>query len=86
MGERYLQPPGLESPAGAADAVTPNDSTDLATNSRAVYVGTGGHIKVTMISGDAVTFNNVLGGTFMPIRASRIWATGTTADDIIALY
>lgn len=53
----------------------------------ALYVGTGGHITVTMASGQSVTFKNVPSGTFLPIAASKVTAVGGTAvvGDIIAL-
>lgn len=34
----------------------------------------------------AVIFQNVPAGTFLPIQVDRIFALGTTADDIIAMY
>lgn len=34
----------------------------------------------------AVLFQNVPSGTFLPIQVDRVFALGTTADDIIALY
>ena len=36
---------GLESPGSSADDVVPNDVTDLAVFSRALYIGTGGDIQ-----------------------------------------
>jgi len=34
----------------------------------------------------AILFQNVPSGTFLPIQVDRVFALGTTADDIIALY
>lgn len=34
----------------------------------------------------AVIFQNVPAGTFLPIQVDRIFALGTTADDIVAMY
>jgi hypothetical protein len=34
----------------------------------------------------AVMFQNVAAGSFLPIQVDRIFALGTTADDIIAIY
>lgn len=52
-----------------------------------LYVGTGGDVKVTMAgNGQVVTFKNVPDGCFMPIFVKRVWSTGTTATDILALY
>jgi hypothetical protein len=75
----------LDSPAAHAFAVTTSDSSDLSTAARALYVGTGGDIKVTTIGGETVTFTSVAAG-FFPIRVSRVFATGTTATGIIAVW
>lgn len=77
---------GMTSPADNAAAVTPSDSTDLTYISRALYVGTGGNIVVTMMGGGDVTFSNVQDGTFLPIRVSRVKSTSTTASNIVNIY
>lgn len=70
----------------SAVAVTPNDSTPLAVTSRGVYVGTGGNLKVTMADGGTpLTFTGVPTGTLLEISVSLIWATGTTASNIVSL-
>jgi len=74
------------SPITQAVLVVPSDSTDLATVTRAIYVGNGGAVTVNMAdSGTSITFANVPTGTTLPIRVSRIKATLTVATDIIAL-
>jgi hypothetical protein len=78
---------GLASPAKFAVAVSPNDSTDLSTFSRGLYVGGDGDVSVIMVGGgSAVTFAGVLAGTILPIRVSRVRDTDTTATNIVALY
>ena len=77
---------GLTSPADNAAAVTPNDSTDLAFTSRALYVGGAGNIVVTMAGGGDVTFTAVPAGSILPVRVARVKATSTTATGIINLY
>ena len=52
---------------------------------RAIYVGTGGDLKLT-VGSTAVTFKNVPSGTLLPIRAQLIWSTGTTASNVVALF
>lgn len=75
------------SPATNAVAVTPHNSNDLGYVTRAVYVGTGGNLTVKMQdSGTSVTFVAVPTGTTLPIRCTRILATGTDAADIVALW
>ena len=69
-----------------AHAVTPSDGSDLTGEPFfAVYVGTGGNLKVDMADGGSpVTLSNVASGQLLPIMVERIYATGTTASNIIA--
>lgn len=75
----------LSSPIDGAALITPSDSTDLPSVARTIYVGGAGNLRVTLPSGADVTFINV-GEGFQPIIASRVWATGTTATNLIAGY
>lgn len=81
-----LVSPGFESPATHAAAVTPNDSADLGTVSRSLYVGVTGDVKVTTRDGDTEVFVAVPAGSWMPVAAKKVFATGTTASAIIALW
>jgi hypothetical protein len=66
--------------------VVPSNGTDLPTTfTRGIYVGGTGALKVKMIDGTDVTFTKVLAGSFIPIVVSRVYSTGTTATNIIAL-
>lgn len=76
---------GLDSPAEHAAAVTPNDSTDLTTSTRALFIGTSGNLKVDMVGGETVTFSSVPAGVF-PVRVKRVHSTGTTASGIVAMW
>jgi hypothetical protein len=73
--------------ATRAFAVTPNNSTDLATTDVVLYIGGAGsgNLKVTTSGGDTVTFAGV-GKGFFPIRVNRVWSTGTDVTNIMALY
>lgn len=73
---------GMSDPIINASGVTPDDAADLAITTRALYVGTSGNLRVTLASGDIVTFANV-GAGWHPLRVSRVWATGTAASDIV---
>jgi hypothetical protein len=73
----------LTGPAERAEPVTPSDSVDLEFMSRAIYVGVAGDLRVTVKSGQTVTLVAAAVG-WHPIRVSRVWATGTTATDIVA--
>jgi len=72
-------------PATDAVAVTPDDNNDLANVAVALYVGTTGDVKINTFYGNTVTFKTVPVG-IMPVRVSRVWSTGTTASNIVALY
>jgi hypothetical protein len=76
----------ITDPSNDAIAVTPSDNTDLSYVTKSLYIGGAGNLKVIMKSGATVTFNGLLVGTTLNIRASRILATGTTATNIIALF
>ena len=68
-------------PATGHAAVTPSDTVDLATPSRAIYIGGAGNIVVT-VGGADVTYA-VAAGTTLNVVASRIKATSTTATGIV---
>lgn len=70
-------------PASVAATITPNDSTVLS-GMRALYVGGTGDVVAT-IGGTDVTFKAVPVGTLLPIIATKIKATGTTATLMISL-
>jgi len=73
-------------PVSHGYSITPNDSNNLATYCRSVYVGVDGDLTVDLVGGDTVTFKNVVGGTFFEIRVKRVYATGTTATDLVCVY
>ncbi len=51
-----------------------------------LYIGTAGNLKVTTVAGDEVTFIGINTGAFFPVQVSKVWATGTSASNIIALW
>jgi len=56
------------------------------TNGCALYVGVTGDVKVKMASGKDVVFTAVPAGSFMPTNVLQVFATGTTATNIVALW
>ena len=44
------------------------------------------NLKVLTVGGDEVTFTAVPVGTFVPVQVLRVFATGTTATNIVALW
>lgn len=79
------QAAGLSAPALGAAAITPSDAGALPDPVRAIYVGTGGTLRVRMLSGETVTLAGVLGGAIYPLRVAQVLATGTTATGLVGL-
>lgn len=77
---------GLLDPCTNADAVTTSDTVDLTHVSRYIYVGGAGDITLVTSKGDTVLLKAVPIGAMLPIRASKIKLTGTTATNLVALY
>lgn len=76
----------ISQPPSYAAAVTPDDANEMAAISRAIYVGSGGSLKVRMAGGMDITFIGVQSGTLLPVRAVQVYQTGTTATAIVSLY
>lgn len=72
----------ITAPPSNAAFVTPSDTADLPFISRAVYVGTPGDLHVLTLEGQDVTYKGISGTKVL--RVARVFATGTTAGDIIA--
>lgn len=51
-----------------------------------LYVGGAGNLRVLTEGGDDVTFNGVLAGSYLPIQVYRVFATNTTATNIVAIW
>ena len=51
-----------------------------------LYVGGAGNVRVLTSSGADLTFVGIAAGTFMPVQVKRVYATDTTATDIVALW
>ncbi len=66
-------------------AVTPDDAADLSLVTRALNVAVSGTVRVTALDGSVGTIYVAAGAAF-PIRVRRVWATGTTAESIQALF
>ena len=65
--------------------VTSSDEI-LAIPGGVLYIGTGGNVKVTTISGDDVTFMNLGSGSVLAVQVKKVFSTGTSASNIVALY
>jgi len=53
-----------------------------------LYLGTDGNVKVTTIGQDIVTFNDLKGGTLLPVQVVKVhsYDSETTVTSIIALW
>ena len=77
--------------ANLAKVVVPSDTSNITApggadqNGCVLYVGVAGDIKVTTAASDDVIFKNVPVG-FFPVQVLKVWATGTAASEIIALW
>ena len=79
-------PTRMNDSAQDAFAITPSDDDDLPHRTRAVYVGTGGNVKVKLRGGGIVTYTNVASGSRQPWQAVRIYDTDTTASGLIGEF
>ena len=64
-------------PYDDGEAVTPNDSTVLE-ETRALWVGTGGTIAVTLVGGANVALAGVPNGTLLKLRVTAVLSTGSS--------
>lgn len=72
-------------------AVVPNDNVDLPDGAAAIYVGTGGNVRVHDIEGTPVVYKNVGDGQVLSIVVRRVCSTldgvaAITATDMVAQY
>ena len=59
--------------------------------SAVLYVGTNPgsgavKLKVRTSGGDDITFENIPEGSFLPVQVKKVFLTGTTVSDILALF
>lgn len=73
-------------PATRAEHVKTHNSNPLAEVPKALFVGKGGTLKMRGVNDTEDRTWKVAAGSYIPFRAQFIRTTGTTADDIVALY
>jgi hypothetical protein len=66
--------------------ITTSDTADLARLTDGILVGGAGDVAAVMQNNRAVTLTGLPAGAWVPIKARRINATGTTATSLVALY
>ena len=71
---------------GTAVAIDISSGNHTSLSHNALYVGTGGNVKVNMgTSGSGITFSNVASGQILPIQITQVYQSGTTASNMVAL-
>jgi hypothetical protein len=85
MGVKTNPSPTFPMFPGGAQAVTPSDTVSLGSPS-VIYVGVGGTVKVTTPNGDVATFVGVPTGTVLPVQAILVWASVTSATNMVRIY
>ena len=66
--------------------ITPSDTANLTKLTDAIYVGGAGDVAVVLQNGVAQTFAALAAGSVLPVAATRVNATATTASALLALY
>jgi len=64
-------------------------SNDTVNEGCIIYVGGQGQnedVKVTTIGGDVVVFHRAPLGSYLPVVVSKVWETGTTAINLVAIW
>jgi hypothetical protein len=82
FADRHRRP---TDPAISVFEITPNDGLDLAHVTTALNVATPGTVRVTTVDGSTADVT-VHPGVPFPIRARRVWFTGTTATGLRGLF
>ena len=70
---------------GDATAVTTSDTVNFAEPS-IIFAGSGGIIRVLTAQGSTVTFNSVQAGAILPVQVLRVFATTTTATNMVRIF
>lgn len=82
--DRSLQ--GSGEPAVFAFPISPSDADYLPFVPRAVYVGGSGNLAVMTAGLDIVVLVGVAVGSVLPVRVIKVFATGTTATNLVGFY
>lgn len=78
--------PAPGAPARRAEAVTPHDANDLPCVAKALYLGQGGDLSLIPANGTAAVTLKAHGAGYVAVQTRRVLATGTTAQQIVALF
>ena len=70
---------------GDAAAVTTSDTNNLREPS-VLFTGSGGTIRVLTAQGSDVTFQSVQPGAILPVQVLRVFASTTTATNMVRIF
>ena len=59
--------------------------TDSMSPGYSLFVGTAGNVRVLTVTGQTVTLSNIADASWIPLQVQLVYATGTTAADIVAM-
>ena len=77
----------VSDPARQAAPIIPSDEQSLERIPKALFIGTGGDIRLRCTDDDApVLFRNIPSGSILPVRAAQVLANGTNATDLVGLF
>ena len=83
--DRYANINALSDPARSAKPIVPSDSIAIDQIPKSIYVGTAGDLVCRFV-GDTADVTVKAPQGVLPFRLEYVRATGTTADDLLALY
>jgi hypothetical protein len=69
---------------GDAAAVTTSDTVRFSPS--VIYTGSGGTIRVRTAEGSDVTFQSLQPGAILPLRVIQVFASTTTATNIVRIF
>ena len=72
--------------AEGAFPITPSNANPLERPTRALYVGVTGNVRVQLVNGTVVTLTGLVAGIVHPIKVIQVYASGTTATNILGLF
>ena len=80
---KHLKPIDAPAEGGFDIDAAKSNTVNLPSVTRGIYIGSTGNMKIMLYNGDIVTMKNIQDGSFFPLRALRVYTTGTTATSII---
>jgi hypothetical protein len=72
-------------PATKSFPIAPSDTNELEFVTEAIYVGGEGDLSVLTLEYYVATYAAVPAGQIIPVRARKVFATGTTATNLVGM-